>query len=101
MQRLEIPFKQADKGVTPGVLRGSGATHLYLETGDLVKVAWRGRWARQKTVEFYLQEVAAQVVLQRLPAHSRARIAGLAEFSARLVEAYACSATRSKHPRGG
>ena len=57
MQRLEIPFKQADKGVTPSVLRGIGATHLYLETEDLVKVAWRGRWARQKTVEFYLQEV--------------------------------------------
>ena len=35
MQRLEIPFKQADKGVTPGVLRGSGATHLYLELKSL------------------------------------------------------------------
>ncbi|CAE7456050.1 cigA, partial [Symbiodinium necroappetens] len=100
MQRLEIPFKQADKRVTPGVLRGSGVTHLYLETEGLVKVARRGRWARQKTVEFYLQEVAAQVVLQRLPAQSRARIAGLAEFSARLVEAYACSAMRSKHLEG-
>ncbi|CAE7185797.1 unnamed protein product, partial [Symbiodinium microadriaticum] len=100
MQRLEIPFKQADKGVTPGVLRGSGVTHLYLETEGLVKVVRRGRWARQKTVEFYLQEVAAQVVLQRWPAQSRARIAGLAEFLARLVDAYACSAMRSKHLEG-
>ena len=101
MQRLGIPFKKADKGVTPGVLRGSGAMHLYLATEDLVKVAWCGRWARQKTVEFYLQEVAAQVVLQRLPPFSRARIAGLAEFSARLVEAWLQGAPASKHPRSG
>ncbi|CAE7376299.1 unnamed protein product [Symbiodinium sp. CCMP2592] len=101
MQRLGIPYKKADKGVTPGVLRGSGATHLYLETEDLVKVAWRGRWARQKTVEFYLQEVAAQVVLQSLPPESRARIAGLAEFSSRVVEVYTRGVQPSKHPRSG
>ena len=101
MQRLGIPFKKADKGVTPGVLRGSGAMHLDLATEDLVKVAWCGRWARQKTVEFYLQEVAAQVVLQRLPPFSCARIAGLAEFSARLVEAWLQGAPASKHPRSG
>ena len=44
--------KQSDKGCTPGVLRGSGATYLYLNTEDIGKVAWRGRWARQKRSNF-------------------------------------------------
>ena len=60
---------------------------------DLVKVAWRGRWARQKTVEFYLQEVAAQIVLQRLPLASRSLISDLRPFAAKLVSFY------SSHPR--
>ena len=49
MKQFGVPFKKVDRGVTPGVLRGSGATYLYLETEDLSRVAWRGRWARQKT----------------------------------------------------
>ena len=32
LQKLGIPRKKCDRGVTPGVLRGSGATHLYLDT---------------------------------------------------------------------
>eukprot|EP00439_Symbiodinium_sp_Y106_P083888 s861_g24.t1 len=56
MRHLGVPHNRASKGATPGVLRGSGATYLYLETEDLSKVQWRGRWARLKTVEFYLQE---------------------------------------------
>ncbi|CAE7186703.1 unnamed protein product, partial [Symbiodinium pilosum] len=56
MARLEVPHTLAQRGATPGVLRGSGATFLYLEAEDLPLVAWRGRWARTKTVEFYLQE---------------------------------------------
>eukprot|EP00439_Symbiodinium_sp_Y106_P030937 s162_g3.t1 len=67
LARLGIPYKQIDKGIRPGVLRGSGATHMYLETEDLSRVAWRGRWSRQKTLEFYVQEVAAQMIVQRLP----------------------------------
>ena len=88
LHKLGIPFKKCDRGVTPGVLRGSGATHLYLDTEDLVKVAWRGRWARQKTVEFYLQEVAAQIVLQRLPLESRCLISDLRPFAAKLISFY-------------
>ena len=60
MERLGVPHRLTDRGATPGVLRGSGATFLYLETEDLPLVAWRGRWSKTKTVEFYLQEVAAQ-----------------------------------------
>ncbi|CAE7921921.1 unnamed protein product [Symbiodinium sp. KB8] len=74
MERLGVPHRLTDKGTTPGVLRGSGATFLYLETEDLPLVAWRGRWSKTKTVEFYLQEVAAQLLLQRLPQWARARV---------------------------
>ena len=74
MRKLGVPCTRATKGATPGVLRGSGATYLYLETEDIGKVQWRGRWARLKTVEFYLQEVGAQLLLARLPAASRERI---------------------------
>ena len=87
---LGIPFRKDVQGVTPGVLRGSGATYLYLETEDLSKVAWRGRWARQKTVEFYLQEVAAQVILQRLPAVCRSKISDLRPLAAKLLTFYSC-----------
>ena len=74
MSRLSVPHQLAQRGATPGVLRGSGATFIYLETEDLHFVAWRGRWSKTKTVEFYLQEVAAQLLLHRLPSWSRERI---------------------------
>ena len=91
MLRLGIPHSQAEKGATPGVLRGSRATHLYLSTEDLGKVAWRGRWVRQKTVEYYLQEVAAQIILQRLCAESRERISALRPFAAKLMRFWVAS----------
>ena len=86
MRQLGVPFRKVDRGVTPGVLRGSGATYLYLETEDLSRVAWRGRWARQKNVEFYLQEVAAQVIWQRLPEPCRRKIIALRPLAAKLVQ---------------
>ncbi|CAE7764587.1 Scn10a [Symbiodinium sp. CCMP2592] len=85
MSRLGVPCHLSEKGATPGVLRGSGATFLYLETEDLPLVAWRGRWSTTKTVEFYLQEVAAQLLLHRLPVWSRERIRVLSSFSRHLL----------------
>ena len=85
MDRLGVPHRLADKGATPGVLRGSGATFLYLETEDISLVAWRGRWSKIKTVEFYLQEVAAQLMLQRLSSNARDRISFLRSFARRLI----------------
>ena len=35
MSCLGVPHTLAEKGATPGVLRGSGATFLYLETEDI------------------------------------------------------------------
>lgn len=81
MQRLGIPFKQSEKGATPGSLRGSGATYMYTCTQDIPLIAWRGRWARTKTLEFYLQEVAAQLLLHELHPSSRSSIETLSRFS--------------------
>ncbi|CAE7254443.1 unnamed protein product [Symbiodinium sp. CCMP2592] len=86
MSRLGVPHQLAQRGATPGVLRGSGATFLYLETEDLPLVAWRGRWSKTKTVEFYLQEVAAQLLLHRLTPWSRERIRTLSSFSRCLIQ---------------
>eukprot|EP00434_Breviolum_minutum_P022762 symbB.v1.2.020081.t1/scaffold1588.1/size110444/1 len=62
MTRLKVPYKQSLRGLTPGTLRGSGATQFYLATESIPLICWRGRWARSKTLEHYLQEVAAQGV---------------------------------------
>ena len=37
MKQLGVPFKKVDRSATPGVLRGSGATYLYLETEGLAR----------------------------------------------------------------
>ena len=52
MERLSVPHTLASKGAAPGVLRGSGATFMYLETEDLPLIAWRGRWSKTKTFIF-------------------------------------------------
>ena len=75
LHHLQIPSTQRERGATPGVLRGSGATHMYLECEDLSRVQWRGRWSQLRTVEHYVQEVAAQTMLSRLPSFARHRIA--------------------------
>eukprot|EP00438_Fugacium_kawagutii_P003919 Skav224640 [mRNA] locus=scaffold1918:42447:43379:+ [translate_table: standard] len=74
MQFLGIPHRQAQRGATPGTLRGSGATFLYGRTEDVSWVAWRGRWARTRTLEYYLQEVSAQLLLHELPLRSKSLI---------------------------
>ena len=81
MQRLGVPYQQAGQGATPGVLRGSGATYFYHQTEDLSWVAWRGRWARQRTLEFYLQEVGAFTLVHSLDPLAKARISILSDFS--------------------
>ena len=81
MTALGIPHRQSIRGATPGVLRGSGATYWYACTENIPLIAWRGRWARTRTLEFYLQEVSAQLLLHELPAHSRAKIELLSKCS--------------------
>ena len=74
MNVLGVPCKQVERGVTPGTLRGSGATCLYLQTENIPLICWRGRWSRVKTLEFYLQEVAAQVMHHSLKPGAKAVI---------------------------
>ena len=81
MGRLGIPVTQSEHGATPGVLRGSGATYLYHQTEDLAWVAWRGRWARTRTLEYYLQEVGAFVLVHSLDSLAKARISVLSDFA--------------------
>ena len=81
MDRLGVPYKQALHGATPGVLRGSGATFLYSSSEDIGWVAWRGRWARVRTLEYYLQEVGAQMLVHELSAVAKSRIYFLSDCS--------------------
>ena len=74
LSRLGIPSSQRDRGATPAVLRGSGATHLYLTSEDLAKVQWRGRWSQLKTVEHYVEEVAAQTLVSQLDDLTKRRV---------------------------
>ena len=86
MDRLEVPHSRQTRGATPATLRGSGATHLYLATEDIQLIAWRGRWTKVKTIEFYLQEVAAQLILHHLSASAKTRIQLLASWVTSLLE---------------
>ena len=65
---------QSLHGATPGVLRGSGATYLSSSSEDVNWVAWRGRWSRVRTLEYYLQEVAAYVLMHTLSPQAKERI---------------------------
>ena len=85
LSRIGIPHARSTKGATPAVLRGSGATHLYLATEDVSLVQWRGRWSKLKTVEYYLQEVAAQVLLHSLDVLARERVKTLATHARTLL----------------
>ena len=87
LDHLEVPRRQLGRGATPGTLRGSGATHYYLADEDLSKIAWRGRWAKLKTLEFYIQEVGAQLFLQQLAPNAKQKIALFSEHVDLIVAA--------------
>ena len=73
---------------TPGALRGSGATFFYIQTEDIPRSQWGGRWRRLETLEFYLQEVAARTLVNDLPAESRARVLQFAGVAGQLLSAF-------------
>eukprot|EP00971_Amphidinium_carterae_P028957 569401-Amphidinium_carterae.1 len=61
-------------GFTLASLRAGGATWMFQTTRSHDTVRWRGRWASHRTVEIYIQEVAAQTVLPSLPAAVRSKL---------------------------
>lgn len=86
--KLGIPYLQQQDGCTPAVLRGSGATHMFLRTEDIPRVQWRGRWAQVKTLEFYIQEAAAQSMLARLGPEAFKQVKFFSQFAASSLSAF-------------
>ena len=74
-------------GITPASLRSGGATHLVDSDVPLDRIRWIGRWASQKMLEVYVQEIAASSVLPGLSASNRARIF---QYAAGFNEALLC-----------
>jgi len=69
-----VPARDGE-GITPASHRGGGATLCFERTGSLDLTRWRGRWsATSRTLEIYIQEVAAASVLPSLDASHRERI---------------------------
>ena len=60
--------------LTPAGLRGGGAVADYHRGTDLASLQWRMRIRHQVTLEAYLQEVAAENLLLRLPELCTARV---------------------------
>ena len=85
---LQIPRRQNNRGATPGSLRGSGATAMYLETENIPKIAWRGRWSKTQTLEFYIQEVGAQLFLHSLPVPAKERILFLEQHCQFVIHSF-------------
>jgi len=46
LKALGVPFTVAAGGPTPGSLRGSGATDLYINHMGITDIQWLGRWLR-------------------------------------------------------
>eukprot|EP00438_Fugacium_kawagutii_P012357 Skav200003 [mRNA] locus=scaffold4475:38161:42612:+ [translate_table: standard] len=63
--------------LTPGSLRGGGAVACHRRGVPIADLLWRMRLQRQKTLSYYLQEVAAVSILPSLDAKTRDRISRL------------------------
>ena len=75
----------AGLGLTPASLRAGGATHKF-STGslDLGQLKFRGRWAVLSTLEHYVQECTATLVMLRLGNDTLTRLEKLAQFGERF-----------------
>jgi len=68
--------------LTPGGLRGGGATDHWLRRRDVQALRRRGRWTNVKTLERYVQEGASQLQQQQsLPNAAAARLDSLAALA--------------------
>ena len=74
---LEIP---AGLRPTPSSLRGGGAILAYKRGEPIHNILWRMRLISQNTLESYLQELAAETFLVRLPERTKVRIRFAASF---------------------
>ena len=68
-------------------LRGAGASTFYMHTEDAMRCMRRGRWAELATMNIYLQEAEASLVMPRLSPQDRDRLETMAALSAWLLRA--------------
>ena len=88
LSRLKIPCGMKQRGATPSVLRGSGATFMYLQCEDLCRIQWRGRWSQLHTVEHYIQEVAAQTLLHTLSPLAKEQVKLMSSVAPKLIDLF-------------
>ena len=70
-----LAFEYGDKqGFTLASLRAGAATQMYRDGIELSKIQWAGRWRSSRTLEIYIQEVAALNVLADLDSAHRQKI---------------------------
>lgn len=65
---------------TPAGVRGGGAILAYKRGEAIQDIMWRMRLVSQATLESYLQELAAESLLAKLPEHCRSKIRSAASF---------------------
>ena len=65
-------------GLTPASHRGGGATFFFQQSEDLPRTQWRGRWRQLKSMEIYIQEVAAVAFVPNLSQASRELVGSFA-----------------------
>ena len=75
---LDKPFPSSSKILDPGSLRAGGATWALMMTEDAPLVQRRGRWLTARTMEIYIQEVAATQFLSHVPGDVKEKILSLA-----------------------
>ena len=63
-------------------LRGAGASSFYMHTEDAMRTLRRGRWGELSTMNIYLQEAEASLVIPNLSPSARRAVETLASKSA-------------------
>lgn len=71
---------------TPASIRGGGAIAAYQRGEPIQDIMWRMRVLNQSTLEHYLQEMAADTIMSRLPELCKHRIKSAALLFSLLVE---------------
>ena len=67
-------------GFTPGGLRGGGAVRLYMSDVAISTIMWRMRLSAQRSLEHYLQEVAATQSLSAVSCVGRSNLITAAKY---------------------
>ncbi len=72
--------------LTPSSLRAGGATYLFAQGLELGRLKFRGRWASLTTLEHYVQEASASLVLLSLPPDQVCRLEAIARAGSKFEE---------------